>query len=58
MVPKKPKKGETEEEKEKIKEQKRLNALKVAELGAASDEYPAAVVGVSTVNSNVGFYDR
>ncbi len=51
------KKGQTELEKslreggkfeQKIKEQKRLNALKVAELGAASDEYPAAVVDVST----------
>jgi hypothetical protein len=58
LVPKKQKKGETEEEEEKIKEQQRLNAVKVTELGAASDEYPAAVVDVSTVNSNVGFYDH
>jgi hypothetical protein len=41
-----------------IKEQKRLNALNLAEPGAASDEYPAAVVDVSTVNSNFGVYDR
>jgi hypothetical protein len=58
LVPKKQQKGETEDEEEKIIEKKRLNALKVAELGAASDEYHAAVVDVSAVNLNVGFYDR
>ncbi len=43
---------------EKIKEQKRLNAKKMDELGAAHDEYPPAVVDVRTVNSNIGFKDR
>ncbi len=60
------KRGQTELEKnlrkgleleEKIKEQKRMNAKKVEELGAARDEYPPADVDVSTVNSNIGIYD-
>ena len=41
-----------------IKEQMRLNAKQVGELGAARDEYPPADVDVSTVNSNIGIYDR